>query len=99
MNIMNSKDFFSALFIGAGLGLVAGILLAPASGSETIKKLSNGAKDKYNRLKSGAEDLVDDLENDGKNLLDKGKSLAKNFMKDGEEKLDGLKSQLDKTNI
>jgi gas vesicle protein len=96
---MNSKDFFSALFIGAGIGLVAGVLLAPASGSETIKKLSNGAKDRYNRLKGNADDLVDDLENDGENLLDKGKSLAKNYMKDGEEKLDGIKSQLDKSVI
>jgi gas vesicle protein len=96
---MNSKDFFSALFIGAGLGLVAGILLAPASGSETIKKLSNGAKDRYNRLKGSAEDLADNLESEGKNLLDKGSSFAKKYMKDGEEKLDGLKSQLDKTTI
>ena len=96
---MNSKDFFSALFIGAGLGVVAGLLLAPASGSETIKKLSKGAKDRYNRLKGSVEDLADDLENEGQNLLDKGKSFAKNYMKDGEEKLDGMKSQFDKTTV
>lgn len=96
---MNSKDFFSALFIGAGLGVVAGLLLAPASGSETIKKFSKGAKDRYNRLKGSVEDLADDLENEGQNLLDKGKSFAKNYMKDGEEKLDGMKSQFDKTTL
>jgi len=96
---MNSKDFFSALFIGAGIGLVAGILMAPASGSETIKRLSNGAKDRYNRLKGSAEDLADNLESEGKNLLEKGSNFAKNYMKDGEEKLDGMKSQLDKTTM
>ena len=96
---MNSKDFFSALFIGAGIGLVAGVLMAPDKGSETLRKLSNGAKDRFNRLKGGAEDMADDLENEGRNLLDKGKSLAKNYMKDGEEKLDGMKSQFDKSVI
>ena len=97
--MMNSKDFFSALLIGAGIGLVAGVLLAPDKGSETLKKLSNGAKDRFNRLKGNAENLTDDLESEGKNLLEKGSNMAKNYMKDGEDKLDGLKSKFDKSVI
>jgi gas vesicle protein len=93
---MKSSEFCGGLLLGVGIGALVGVLLAPASGSETIKKLSNGVKDRYNRLKGNAEDMADDLENEGKNLLDKGKSLAKNYMKDGEEKIDGIKSQLDK---
>ncbi len=93
---MNSKDFFSALLIGAGIGLVAGVLIAPDKGSETLKKLSNGAKDRFNRLKGNAEDMADDLEKEGKHLLDKGSNLAKNYIKDGEAKLDGLESKFNK---
>jgi gas vesicle protein len=96
---MNSKDFISTLFIGAGIGLVVGILVAPASGSDTIKKLSNGAKDRYNKLKGSAEDLADNLESKGKNMLDKGNDLAKKYLKDGEEKIDGIKSQIDKSSM
>lgn len=94
---MNSKEFFSTLFIGVGIGLIAGVLTAPDSGSETLKKLSNAVKDKYKQLKGSAEDLVDNLESEGKNLIDKGSNSAKNYLKEGEEKLDGLKSQLNKS--
>ena len=76
-----------------------GVLVAPASGSDTIKKLSENAKNKYNRLKGSAENAVDNLESKGKNMLDKGSDLAKNYMKDGEQKIDGIKSQIDNTHL
>lgn len=62
-NIMNAKDFTGGLLIGAVAGMVAGILLAPDKGSETIKKISNAAKDKFNQLKGDAEALADDAKN------------------------------------
>lgn len=90
---MNSKKILSALFLGAGIGLVAGVLLAPDKGSETLKKLSNGAKDRFSRLKGDAEDIADNLESEGKTLLDKGTNFAKNYKKDGEAKLSDLQNK------
>ena len=95
---MNSKDFFGALIIGTSIGVVAGILLAPAKGNDTLKKVSNVLKDKFNQYKGEAENAANKLEADGKNIIDKGTSYAKNYLQDGEEKLDGLKSKFNTVN-
>ena len=90
---MNSKDFFGALFLGASIGVVAGILLAPAKGSDTLKKLSGSLKDKFNQFKTDTEDLADNVESASKKLVNKSTNFAKDYLHDGEEKLDGLKTE------
>jgi gas vesicle protein len=65
---------FLTLFIGIGIG----ILLAPAKGSETWKKLVAGI-DEY---KDKVSDEVSDLVNEGKNDLDKAKSRFQSDVND-----------------
>ena len=94
---MNSKDFFGALFLGASIGVVAGILLAPAKGSDTLKKLSGSLKDKFNQSKPDAEDLADNVESASKKLINKSTNFAIDYLHDGEEKLNGLKTESNTT--
>lgn len=83
---MNPKDFTGGLLLGASIGLVAGILLAPAKGSETVKKLSDAVKDNFNQLKDGAQDLVDDAKSKARDLADIGGNRAKEMLQDGKDK-------------
>ncbi len=61
------------LLFGIGIGL----LIAPARGSETWKRLVNGLDDYIDR----AEDETDDLMDTGKKALKKGKSNLQQSLK------------------
>jgi gas vesicle protein len=63
-NIMN-KVLLSLLG-----GVVIGLLVAPDSGSETLRKLRSRVRD----YKDQVEDGMDELAGKGKNILDKGQS-------------------------
>ena len=47
----NSGRVIGALVLGAAVGAIIGILVAPDKGSETRKKLADGAKDLTGSLK------------------------------------------------
>ena len=66
---MSTKTALIALAAGAALGAISGILLAPASGKDTRKKI----------MKKGEElrDQLADLVDQGKDLVDEAKGQAK----------------------
>jgi gas vesicle protein len=59
-NAMNSKEFTNGLLLGAVIGAAAGLLLAPAKGSDTLQKISSTVKDKLQSLKRQGKDLADE---------------------------------------
>jgi len=48
----NTGNILGAFFIGAGIGAIIGILLAPDKGSATREKLVKGAKDLAGNFKN-----------------------------------------------
>jgi len=71
----SSDDFFKGLLFGAVVGVTAGILLAPKSGSETredIKKFSSDVQDKAQELYYSARK---DLEKKMRDLKAAGKRI------------------------
>ncbi|PBQ32995.1 hypothetical protein CNR22_14825 [Sphingobacteriaceae bacterium] len=69
----NTGTILGALLIGAALGAVAGILLAPDKGSETRKKLMEGSKDLAGNLKNKfmrSAEKVEDFANEKKENLE-----------------------------
>lgn len=69
----NTGTVLGALLIGAALGAVAGILLAPAKGSDTRKKLADGTKDLTGSLKNKftrSAEKVEEFANEKKENLE-----------------------------
>ncbi|MBL7841764.1 MAG: YtxH domain-containing protein [Cyclobacteriaceae bacterium] len=58
---MNAKSLIGGLLAGAALGVAAGILLAPASGVQTRKKLIKGSNKLKDELLSSVEESLDAL--------------------------------------
>lgn len=50
-----------ALLFGAGIGFIAGILLAPDSGAETRRKLKKGARNMTEDLKENFSAMLTEL--------------------------------------
>ena len=55
---MNAKNLIGGLMIGAILGAAAGLLLAPASGDRTMKKIGKGSLKLKKNLKQYVEGSV-----------------------------------------
>jgi hypothetical protein len=72
-SIIMNKTFLT-LLVGIGIG----ILIAPAKGSETWKKLVDGIDEYKDKLSNEGADLADK----GKDLLNKGKSKAQGVVND-----------------
>lgn len=77
----NKSDNLLAFVIGAAVGAVAGILLAPDSGANTRKKL----KDKMTELKEKGSEQLDRVETRIREKRD-------NLVGDAEHRVDALKA-------
>lgn len=67
-----SWDRLSGIIMGAAIGFIAGILLAPSTGSETrdtIKKKTQGTLD---QVSGGVRDIRDNLAKRGQDLWKRG---------------------------
>mgnify|MGYP001117807221 FL=1 len=84
----STEDFFKGLILGAAVGTVAGILLAPKSGKETredIKQfaldVSNKAQDLYVSSRKKVEAKIEDLKKAGKKIdFNEYKKLVQNVI-------------------
>lgn len=77
---MSVSRFLAGFVVGGAIGAVAGILLAPKSGEETRKLLSDSAQDIARRadetakqIQSKADDAVSDLQKKGEEIKERCK--------------------------
>ena len=62
----SSSKILLALAAGAVAGLVAGLLIAPAKGSETRENIADGAKKLADEIIKKAEEVIDGLKTETK---------------------------------
>ena len=79
---MSVSKFIAGFVVGGAIGAIAGILLAPKSGEETRRLLSESAQDMARRadetakqIKDKADDAVSDLQRKGEEIKDKIQDL------------------------
>ena len=89
---MSVGKFFTGVVVGAAIGAIAGILLAPQSGEETREKLSNMAKDVADKtdktvkdIQEKADSIVSDMQEKGDEILGKIQDLINKQKEAGAE--------------
>ena len=78
---MDDKNGFAYFLLGIGLGVAAGVLLAPKSGAETRDYLKNKAGEGSDYLRTRAEDgreylrrRTDDIKGSAADIYEKGRT-------------------------
>ena len=90
---MSVGKFLVGFTVGAALGAVAGILLAPKSGEETREMLSDAAKDVLDKTDAKVRDIQNKAENVVSELQRKGDEIVGNIQNFINEKKDLFKSE------
>ena len=79
---MNSSKVLLGILGGVAVGAIAGVLLAPASGKKTRKRIMNKTKDYADDLKEQLNDLKDNVSHkfngyleDAKEVIDRNEKL------------------------
>ena len=79
---MSSSKIITGLLIGAGVGVVLGILFAPDKGVDTRKKISKKSADLTGTLKSKFNDLIDSISEE----IENAKNAADDAIAESNEK-------------
>ena len=72
---MSVTRFFAGVAIGAAIGAIAGVLLAPQSGEETREKLSGMAKDVAGKTEKTVKDIQDRADSIVSDMQEKGDEI------------------------
>lgn len=79
---MSVTKFFAGVALGAAIGAIAGVLLAPQSGEETREALGTMAKDVAKRtdktvkdIQDKADSIVSDMQEKGDEIIEKIQEL------------------------
>ena len=72
---MSVSKFLAGFAVGAGLGALAGILLAPQSGEETREALGTMAKDVAQKTDETVKDIQDKADNTVSDMQQKGDEI------------------------
>ena len=80
---MNANKVVLGVLGGIAVGAIAGVLFAPAKGTETRKRIVKKGSDYSNDLKNKFEDLYGNITNKYENVMDD----ANEFVSDHQEKL------------
>lgn len=80
---MNASKVVLGVLGGIAVGAIAGVLFAPAKGTETRKRIVKKGSDYSNDLKNKFEDLYGNITNKYENVMDD----ANEFVSDHQEKL------------
>ena len=79
LNTMSTKSTIAIALTALAAGAALGVLLAPASGAETRKKLArkgNDLKDRLSDMLAEGSELIDKLKGDASDLAGKAKETA-----------------------
>lgn len=88
----NSGKVVGALILGAAVGAALGILFAPDKGSETRKKIFNGAKDVADDITDKVKEGVSKFKNKAEDFADKAEQKANEFGNHVKNKADQYKT-------
>ena len=82
---MNAKSLIGGLMVGAALGAAAGLLLAPASGEKTRRKLVKGSMKVKKNVVDYVESSIEGLRTQVNKRIDQVTSKAKETVNNGSE--------------